>query len=82
MSLGGRVFSHAALSREEKNGRLSRTWIQTDLNIQTSRSIAHPVQEHTQGQGFVPRIFLAQFTTRFIDLSQVPNISNKVGAEL
>lgn len=37
---------------------------------------------HTQGQGFLPGIFLALFTTRFIDLSQVPNISNEVGAEL
>lgn len=47
-----------------------------------SRSTAHPEREHTRGQGFLPHIFLALFTTGFIDLSQVPNISNEAAVGL
>ncbi len=58
-SVDGCVFNNAALKTR------------TDLNIQkpaSSRSIVHPVQEHIQGQRFLPYIFLALFTTQFIDL--------------
>lgn len=51
--------------------------LQNRLNIQTAA--AQLLIQHTNAQT-VPCIFLAPFTTPFIDLSQVPNISNETGA--
>lgn len=76
------AFSAVQLCPEKRRSEEPNLGLSRPKYPDTGRSIAQPVQEHARGQGILPHIFLALFTTRFIDLSQVSNISNGVGAEL